>query len=200
MDIVLLSGGLDSTTLLYYLKALGKSPTAVLVDYGQPHRKELSYARKHAAFLSVPILNLKFSHKSVPDMVDQPIVPFRNALFVLHVLASLNYRYVTLYLGVNKSDYAGFPDCRPEFWQSFIKALKIGYPDVDFSVETPFIYLDKVGILALFKSLVPGEMQKFIWWCYAGKEKPCGKCASCKEMQRAETLLNEFEAFIEKEG
>ncbi len=199
--VSLLSGGLDSSTVLAYALREGYDVTALTIDYGQRHRKELDSSRKIATFYGVPHKILKLDLRQiggsaltddipVPERkLDQigeeeiPVtyVPARNIIF-LSVAASLaeTVQANTLFIGANALDYSGYPDCRPEFFDAFSKAIVSGTKmgiEKGFHIEVPLQFKSKSEIALLADSLgVPIELTTS---CYHGREKACGKCDSC---------------------
>ena len=201
--IILLSGGLDSSTCLYWAKSRGYNCHALAVSYGQRHDKEVAIARRIAKkagaefshiTLSLPWLDTsslvnkkskipntplsKIGHEGIPSTY----VPGRNLLFV-SLAASLadSQGAQAIVVGANALDYSGYPDCRPEFYRALRLAAVRGTRFADggsLKILTPLINLDKAHIVRLAKRLkVPLELT---WSCYAGGKKPCGVCDSCK--------------------
>jgi 7-cyano-7-deazaguanine synthase len=199
--VVLLSGGLDSTTTLYYAKARGYDCRCLIFDYGQKHQKEIGRAKavarragcrhvfvainlpwKASALLDrkIPIpRNRALTQKNIPVTY----VPGRNIIF-LSFAASLAEAIGarTIFIGANAVDYSGYPDCRPKFihaYQAMLKqGLKASVEGKPIKVVTPLIRLSKARIVKLARRLkVPLELT---WSCYNGGLKPCGVCDSCR--------------------
>ena len=203
--VVLLSGGLDSTTCVGIAKSKGYEIYAVSFDYNQRHKKELGNAKKIAAYYGVKNhLIIKTNMDAiggsaltdgkidVPQGIvereenDVPItyVPARNLIFLSY---ALGYAEVTesdyVYIGVNSVDYSGYPDCRPEFIEKFqsladcaTKATAASGKKI--KVETPLLYMSKKEIILTAQKLnVPLE---YTTSCYKGGEKACGVCDSCR--------------------
>ncbi|MBI4051699.1 MAG: 7-cyano-7-deazaguanine synthase QueC [Elusimicrobia bacterium] len=202
--VVLLSGGLDSATALYWAMSKGFSCRALSVRYGQRHFRELESARQVAEKAGVPFeevsLDLAWfkdstlvdSHKSLPDNplekigkdgIPSTYVPGRNTLFLsLAVSLADSTGGDSIVIGANILDYSGYPDCRPEFYRAYEEAAKFGTKSgvegVRIAILTPLIKMTKAQIVRLATELrVPLELT---WSCYAGGERPCGKCDSCK--------------------
>jgi 7-cyano-7-deazaguanine synthase len=198
--IVLLSGGLDSTTALYWAKARGYAPVALAVLYGQRHAKELKAARAVAKRAKVPLheVTLKLpwlagsslTNKSLrlPDLplakigaggVPSTYVPGRNTVF-LSLAASLADAAGAdaVVIGANALDYSGYPDCRPAFTAAFERAARAGTRRTKLKVLAPLLRLDKAGIVRLAREV--GAPLELTWSCYAGTPRPCGRCDSCK--------------------
>ena len=196
--MVLLSGGQDSTTSLFWAKKKFGTVETVSFDYGQRHRVELKSAAKIARLARVKnsvivirefesiknsaLLDAKAAvskkHK-LNKKLPATFVPGRNILF-LTAAAALAYtkKTVNLVIGVSQVDYSGYPDCRGEFIKSMEKSLSLGmeYP---VKIHTPLISLDKKGTVLLAKKLGRVEMMKNTHTCYEGKNPPCGKCPAC---------------------
>jgi len=205
--IVLLSGGLDSTTMLFYAKAEGYKVSGLVFDYGQRHRKEIDQAKKILKYarcsyrlvkISLPwkgsaLLDKKVhmpKNRNLHAMAREiPLtyVPARNIIF-LSFAASFAEAIgaKAIFIGANTLDYSGYPDCRPEFFQSFMKTLKkgskAGVEGRRIKIETPLISLTKAQIIRLgLKLKVPYYLT---WSCYEGKKKPCNRCDSCLLRQK----------------
>jgi len=196
--MVLLSGGQDSTTSLFWAKKKFGTVETVSFDYGQRHRVELKSAAKIARLARVKnsvivirefesiknsaLLDAKAAvskkHK-LNKKLPATFVPGRNILF-LTAAAALAYtkKTVNLVIGVSQVDYSGYPDCRGEFIKSMEKSLSLGmeYP---VKIHTPLINLDKKGTVLLAKKLGALDMMKHTHTCYEGKNPPCGKCPAC---------------------
>ncbi len=201
--VVLFSGGLDSTTCLYWALAQGYTCETLTVTYGQKHAREIESARAIAAKAGVKThfieLNLPWLASSslvdpkqeIPTHDLQEIeqlhipstyVPGRNLLF-LSLAGSLldSIGADSIIAGPNAVDFSGYPDCTPAFYEAAAQALTRGtQKGVGEGIEVlaPLMHLSKADIVRLAHSLhVPFELT---WSCYAGGDKPCGKCDSCK--------------------
>ena len=200
--VVLLSGGLDSTTTLAQAIADGCEPTAISFRYGQKHTKELVSAEnvcKHYGVAHVVIdLNLSsfrsaLTRKDIDVPMDRegkldediPItyVPARNIVF-LSIAAGLaeSIDADRVYIGANAVDYSGYPDDRPDFFKAYeemlAKGTKAGVEGHPVKIMTPLLHLSKADIVRLGKELkAPLELT---WSCYYGGEKACGHCDSCR--------------------
>lgn len=200
--IVLLSGGLDSTTCLATAKHAGYDCYALSFDYGQRHNSELAAAKICAAQAGVKahkILNLsldQFGHSALTDLsIDVPdyaegeaipvtYVPARNTVFLSYALA---YAEVTeadaIYIGCSAIDYSGYPDCRPEYIEAFQTmanlATKRGIEGNPIKIITPLINLNKAQTIELGLSLGVDYSQTVS--CYQANEigEACGTCDSC---------------------
>lgn len=200
--IVLLSGGLDSTTTLAVAKSEGYSCYALSFRYGQRHYVELEAAKKIAKYFDViehKIFDIDFSifkgsaltdvSIDVPDFAADGIpvtyVPARNTVFLSIALAWAEVLKVQdLFIGVNAVDYSGYPDCRPEYIQAFQNmanfATKAGVEGQILDIHTPLIYLKKAEIIKLGVQL--GVDFSLTISCYSANEQgaACGVCDSCR--------------------
>ncbi|NQT29625.1 MAG: 7-cyano-7-deazaguanine synthase QueC [Candidatus Saganbacteria bacterium] len=193
--VVLLSGGLDSTTTLYLAKKQGYSCQALIFDYGQRHKRELKSAVAVAKRAKVAYQIIKISlpwkgsslldkKSKIPERkilkgIPSTYVPARNLIFLSFALSYAEaIGAKTIFIGANAIDFSGYPDCRPSFYKAFQKVIKTGTKAKKIKVKTPLIYLTKAQIVALGKKLkAPLEMT---WSCYKGGKRPCGVCDSCK--------------------
>jgi 7-cyano-7-deazaguanine synthase len=203
--VVLLSGGLDSTTCLAMAKAAGFEPVCLAIDYGQRHAVELERARKVALamgardFRVVPIdLRSVGGSALTADIAvpkDRPetemshgipvtYVPARNLLFLSLALglAEVVGAY-DIYIGVNAVDYSGYPDCRPQFIEAFAAlatlATKAGVEGQRFQVHAPLSGMTKAQIIQEGTRL--GVNYGMTHSCYDpdAKGRACGRCDSC---------------------
>jgi len=200
--VSLLSGGLDSSTLLAYVISLGYEVVALSFDYGQRHNRELKSAEKVAAYYKVQHRIMKIDLRgiggsaltddiSVPNLPlneigkDIPVtyVPARNTILLSIGLALAEVTGASkIFIGANALDYSGYPDCRPEYFESinrtFSIATKRTVEGESIQVEAPLLRYSKAEIVKLAVKLqVPLELT---WSCYQGGEKACGVCDSCK--------------------
>jgi 7-cyano-7-deazaguanine synthase len=204
--VVLLSGGLDSTTMMAIVKHEGYDIYALSFDYGQRHRIELEAAKtvaKHFGAKRHLILNLDLDNiggsaltNDIPipkgRKIDEissgrvPItyVPARNTIFLAYALAwaeALDAR--DIFIGANAIDFSGYPDCRPEFIESFQKtanlATKAGVEGKGIKIHAPLIDMTKGEIIK--KGISLGVDYAMTHSCYSpGKNGlPCGQCDSC---------------------
>ncbi|MBF0122477.1 MAG: 7-cyano-7-deazaguanine synthase QueC [Candidatus Omnitrophica bacterium] len=196
--VVLLSGGLDSATTLYYAQSKGYAVCALIFDYGQRHRRELKSAMVLARKADVPfkLVQISLPWKGsalldktirVPRQLGKKIpstyVPARNIIFVSFAASyaeAIGAR--AIFIGANAIDYSGYPDCRPEFFAAFQKALdkglRAGVEKKGISILTPLVKMTKAQIISLGTKLgVPYHMT---WSCYEGNKTPCGVCDSCR--------------------
>ena len=202
--IVLLSGGLDSATVLAAACREGYDCHAISFDYGQRHRVELSAARKVAEVLGtrahriLPMDLSAFGGSALTDMaIDVPetgvdpdvipvtYVPARNTVFLALALAWAEVLGARdIFIGVNAVDYSGYPDCRPEFIAAFENlanlATKTGVEGQTFTVHTPLIDLSKADIIRMGVDL--GVDYSLTVSCYQpdAEGAACGVCDSCR--------------------
>ncbi|MFC1546552.1 7-cyano-7-deazaguanine synthase QueC [bacterium] len=198
--IVLFSGGLDSTTTLYWALDKGYDCTALIFNYKQRHKKEISCAKKIAVKCKVPyiVINVLLPekgsslidksqkipvHKKIGRNIPATYVPSRNIIF-LSIAGSYAevYKADTIFIGANSIDYSGYPDCRPVFLKSMEKTLnqgtRQGVSASPFKIAAPLLKLSKKQIVLLGRKLkVPFNLT---WSCYKGMSKPCNVCDSCR--------------------
>lgn len=200
--IVLLSGGLDSVTVLALAREQGYACYALSFDYGQRHNAELNAARRIAAAYRVvehKIIELGLGsiggsaltdrHIAVPEAPQDGIpvtyVPARNTVFLAFALGWAEViGSVDIFIGVNAVDYSGYPDCRPEFIQAFQNlanlATKAGVEGGRFTIHTPLIALSKAEIIR--EGIRLGVDYQQTVSCYAADERgrACGVCDACR--------------------
>jgi 7-cyano-7-deazaguanine synthase len=203
--VVLLSGGLDSTTCLAMAKAEGFEPVCLGVAYGQRHAVELDRARRVAQALGVkdfrvvPIDLRQVGGSALTADIEVPkdrpedelshgipitYVPARNALFLSLALGLAEVVGASdIYIGVNAVDYSGYPDCRPEFIQAFEQlanlATKAGVEGTRFRVHAPLSGMSKADIIRAGVRL--GVDYSLTHSCYDPdpEGRACGRCDSC---------------------
>lgn len=206
--VAVVSGGLDSVTLVYHLRAHGVRVRMLSVDYGQRHAtRELDCAGQVAASLglehqvaelrSVGALltgsALTGPGVAVPDghyadeSMRSTVVPNRNAL-LLDIAAALAVTAGcdAVAFGAHSGDHPVYPDCRPEFVEAFTAATRLGnagFIPAGFRVLAPFLRMSKAGIVRLAADYgVPFERT---WSCYRGGMRHCGRCGTCTERREA---------------
>ena len=205
--VVLLSGGLDSSTVAYlivkksspYLKNRVYSLT---FDYGQSHKKELESAKKIAGSINAAEHKIvKFDltlwggssltdsrmkipqNKLISKSIPNTYVPARNTIFLTFALAYAEaIKADEIYIGVNSIDYSGYVDCRPAFIKKFQELIKVatvaGVKGKTIKVKAPLINMTKAQIVKMGERLeVPWGST---WSCYMGKKLACGVCDSCQ--------------------
>jgi len=200
--IILLSGGLDSVTVLAIARQKGYECYAISFDYGQKHKSELEFAKRISKQYSVvehKVVTLGMGSIggsaltdhgiSVPDHPEAGIpvtyVPARNTVFLSMALGWAEVLGASdLFIGVNAVDYSGYPDCRPEFIEAFQRlanlATKAGVEGVHFTVHTPLINLSKAEIIQ--KGLELGVDYTQTVSCYSANESgaACSVCDACR--------------------
>ena len=201
--IVLLSGGLDSSTVLAVAQSQGFNCKALSFSYGQRHTAELNAATEIAARSCVDehkIFDINLSTFKGSALTDQNIdvpsaklqsekipvtyVPARNTVFLSIALAWAEVLEISdIFIGVNAIDYSGYPDCREEYIKSFEKmanlATKAGVEGNTLTIHTPLISLSKADIIKLGTNL--GVDYALTVSCYSADEqgKACGHCDAC---------------------
>ncbi len=205
--VTILSGGVDSSTLLYKLANDGHEVYALTFIYGQKHSKEVEAARKIALARGVAhkvvdisglsdvlaasaLINAVIPIPEVPetaehyDTLKTTIVPNRNAIFLsIAVAYGVSMGANGIFYGAHFSDRGVYPDCRKEFVEAFTSAERLATANSDLSIVAPFVDMTKRDVVALGVRLkVPYELT---WSCYKGSQKHCGACSSCRERKRA---------------
>ncbi len=203
--VILLSGGLDSSTVLYQAKADGCQCYAISFDYQQRHRKELNSAlmvANTAGVIEHQVVNFDLrpwggsaltddkinlpQGRSLAEMADNiPItyVPARNTIFLSFALGYAEaIAAKRVYIGVNALDYSGYPDCRPDYIQAVQEVFRLGTKQgrsgEPIKIIAPLIDLKKTEIIQLGNQL--GVPWHLTWSCYAGNDIACGVCDSCQ--------------------
>lgn len=192
------SGGMDSTTLMYDLKAQGNQVVALSFDYGQRHRRELESAAQICLLTSTEhhIMGLPplpgsalTGNGDVPhghyaeESMKQTVVPNRNMVMLAHAAAfAIANGIGSVAYAAHAGDHTIYPDCRPEF----VEAMNVAFGLCDWNpvrLLAPYLLLTKGQIAARGKSLgVPFDLT---WTCYEGGDEPCGRCGSCVERLEA---------------
>ena len=215
--VILLSGGLDSTTCLAIAKHQGFDLNALTLNYGQRHDFELKSAQKivdHFKIKNHSVVNINLAQfggsaltdeidvpkdRSESEMTDIPItyVPARNTVFLSLALAwAETINAFNIFIGVNVLDYSGYPDCRPEYIAAFEKtanlATKAGVSGERFKIHTPLINMKKSEII--LNGLKLGVDYSLTSSCYDPLKNgaPCGHCDACilrlKGFQEADAI------------
>jgi 7-cyano-7-deazaguanine synthase len=207
--VAVVSGGMDSTVLVYDLLKQGHEVSMLSVDYGQKHRKELDHARRTAAKndLRHEIADLTgitqlisrstlTSDAPVPDghyaedNMRQTVVPNRNSIMLNVAIGwAITLEADGVATAVHSGDHYIYPDCRPEF----VKALDLlagvaceGFIADEFAVFAPYVNIPKDEIARIGNTLdVPWDDT---WSCYKGGDIHCGSCGTCFERREAFTL------------
>jgi 7-cyano-7-deazaguanine synthase len=200
--LILLSGGLDSITVLALAQQQGFSCYALSFNYGQRHTAELNAARQIAARYGViehKVIHLGLdaiggsaltdTHIAVPHTLQTGIpityVPARNTIFLSFALGWAEVLHLQdIFIGVNAVDYSGYPDCRPEFIAAFQNlanlATKAGVEGEVIKIHTPLISLSKAEIIK--QGLTLGVDYQQTVSCYSADEQglACGECDACR--------------------
>jgi 7-cyano-7-deazaguanine synthase len=196
---VVLSGGLDSTVCMALAERDYDDTLAITFDYGQRHKVEVGHAAAVAAHyradhLVVPIDLRGWGGSALTDVtievpadggegIPATYVPARNLIFLSIAVGIAEARNLdAVHIGVNALDYSGYPDCRPEFVESFRAtaglALKRGVEGRPVEVHAPLVDLGKADIVRLGTQL--GAPLHLTYSCYRGGDAACGECDSCR--------------------
>lgn len=205
--IVLLSGGLDSSTSAAQALEDGYELIALSVAYGQRHNRELKSAELIADHYGIKehlVVNVnlaKWGGSSLTDRnisipkngVDSQIIPStyvpgRNTVFIALALSLAEAKGAeAIYLGINAVDYSGYPDCRPEYLEAFQRlaqlSSKAGLEGNAPKLVAPLVMDSKIDIV--HRALRLGVPIDKTWSCYEGGEEPCGRCDSCRIRDKA---------------
>lgn len=205
--VVLLSGGLDSSTTAAIAQLEdGFEVTALSFRYGQRHTIELEQAQKIAQHFGLKhfVVDVNIAQWGGSALTDESIdvpthgtedgtipptyVPGRNTVFIsigLSLAEAIEAERV--YLGINAVDYSGYPDCRPEYLSAFQAladlATKAGLEGKGAKLHAPLVFMTKVDIVK--KALELGVPIDQTWSCYQGGSEPCGVCDSCRIRDKA---------------
>jgi 7-cyano-7-deazaguanine synthase len=205
--VVIVSGGLDSTVLAYWFATRDSELRLLSFDYGQRHRIELEHAAEIAGLLHCPheIVDLSAIGRlltgsaltdadvAVPDghytdeSMRATVVPNRNAIMLdIAVAVAIAHGADAVAFGAHAGDHAIYPDCRPEFVDSFARSARIANEGLladGFTVLAPFLGYTKTQIVRIGEALaVPFERT---WSCYRGEAVHCGTCGTCTERREA---------------
>jgi len=213
--VVLLSGGIDSATTLYYARKRGYVCLPLIFDYGQRHKREIKSARDIAGSLNLKptVMRIKFPWKGsslldkkmrLPGKRNKGIpntyVPGRNTVFLSYALSyAESIRAKAIFIGAHSEDYSGYPDCRAVYFDAFriLKNLGTEY-GARIKVYTPLIKMKKKNIISLGRRLkVPFQ---YTWSCYSGGKRPCGKCDSCYYRAKGFREAKLVDPLVEEEG
>ena len=198
--LVVLSGGHDSTTCLYWaIDRFGRANVdTVTFDYGQRHRIELECAARVAEFAGVPNRTLPidtFKALGGDALTDDAIevaqeidavsglpntfVPGRNLVFLTFAAAyAWRKAIANLVTGVAQTDYSGYPDCRENTIAALQDALRLGM-EFDVTIHTPLMHLSKKATVELARDLGGLPAMALTHTCYKGERPPCGECPAC---------------------
>ena len=199
--LILFSCGLDSTTVLHHAISQGYKCTALTIDYNQRHKYEIQASKNYLKKLQLNGFIFKIdltqiggsaltdSKISVPisnhDGIPVTYVPARNTIFLSIAAAYAEKMHINdIFIGVNQVDYSGYPDCRPEFIQSFSNMINLGTKTgVDgrkLNIHTPLINMSKSEIIKYGDSLGVDYSQTVSCYQLDNEGRACGKCDSCK--------------------
>ncbi|MEM0155991.1 MAG: 7-cyano-7-deazaguanine synthase QueC [Thermoplasmataceae archaeon] len=196
----MLSGGLDSSTVLAIAKRKGYDVTALSFNYGQRHSIEIQASKRIADHFNVRhvVFEMDFSKIGGSSLTaDIPVekrkveeigrdiptsyVPARNSIFLAIAAAFAETAGADrIFIGANAVDYSGYPDCRPEFFAAFENAINLGTKVGNtgrIRIDVPLQFLSKSEIISIGHSL--GVPYDLTYSCYNGGELPCGECDSC---------------------
>jgi len=201
--VCIISGGMDSITMLHDLHKQDFDIYALSFNYGQKHCKELLYASENCKMLNIlhKVINMReignelLSGSSLTSNIEMPegnydeenmkltVVPNRNMIMLsLAIGYAISIEAGSVYYGAHSGDHAIYPDCRPAFLKALQKtALLCDWSKV--KVKAPYLNLNKISILK--RGLKIGVDYSKTWTCYNGREKACGKCGACQERLEA---------------
>ena len=198
--VILVSGGMDSATAVYEAMERGYDPYFLHTSYGQrtEHKERqcaealaeevdaadvLHVETEHLARIGASSLTDEAIEVSDADLDSEEIpssyVPFRNAnLLSMAVSYAEANDCSAVFIGAHSEDFAGYPDCRPEFFEAFQQVVDVGTkPETEISIEAPFVEWSKTEIAERGLELdVPYELT---WSCYRAEAPACGTCDSC---------------------
>ncbi|MDO4190105.1 MAG: 7-cyano-7-deazaguanine synthase QueC [Bacteroidales bacterium] len=208
--LVVLSGGQDSTTCLFWAKQHFDKLYAITFDYGQRHRNEIDIARKMAALAGAEFRLIKneiigtLGHNALVDTSDNvdtlhienklpnTFVPGRNLFFIsMAAVWARELGVKNIITGVSQTDFSGYPDCRDSFIKSLNVTLNLAM-DEQFEIITPLMWLDKAETWAMADQLGVFDLVRHeSLTCYNGiKGDGCGECIACKLRRKGlETYL-----------
>lgn len=200
-NVLLYSGGLDSTVLLYELASRGVK--ALLINYDQRHKKELEHARAICIYADVSYAVCDLSNvgyliakgsqsgqEEVPlghyadESMKTTVVPNRNMIMLsIAVGHAISIDAHNVYFAAHAGDHAIYPDCREAFVYALNRAIQIGNEWSSIQLWAPYVNLTKAEIVKLGAGLnVPFERT---WSCYKGLDLHCGQCGTCVERREA---------------
>jgi 7-cyano-7-deazaguanine synthase len=203
--IVLLSGGMDSSTALAMTRKEGTEAIGLTFDYGQRHRKEVAAAKRIASHFGVKdhrivridlraiggsaltdrrvAVPVRRSLREIGEGIPPTYVPARNTILLSYALGfAESTRANSIVIAANTLDSSGYPDCRPEYYRAFQEVARLGTKrgvegDV-IEIRTPLIRMSKADIVRAGERL--GVPWALTWSCYHGRARACGVCDSCQ--------------------
>lgn len=214
--VVVLSGGLDSTTLLYHLIDEGHEVKALSINYQQKHSKELSFAKSICEELKIEhrlvelqglsaVLNnnaLTNSEIDIPTgeykdgTIQVTTVPNRNMIFLAVAIGwAADLKYNGVAFGAHAGEHTNYPDCKRPFAEA-MNAVALVCDWNPIQVHAPFIDWNKGQIVK--RGLELGVPFEKTWSCYNGKEAPCGECSTCVDRSTAFQLANICDPIFQK--
>jgi len=200
--VILLSGGLDSATTLAIARDEDFECYALTFRYGQRHKREIEAAKKIAdsgATAEHRIIDIDLAQFGSSALTDSTIevpkdrgdldshaqipttyVPARNTIFLSYALAWAEVLGAfDIFIGVNATDYSGYPDCRSVYFDAYRRLIDLGTrPETHIRLLTPFLHLGKADIVR--RGLELGAPLHLSWSCYEREDQACGLCESCR--------------------
>lgn len=200
-SVIIASGGLDSTALLYYMiRCKNMTPLVVSFDYGQKHKKELEYLSWHLGHLLIAperLIHVKINHRFLSsslvstemDVFDSSnqnpstYVPNRNMIMLSVAIGIAEDNGIgEVYYGAQRQDTYHYWDTNNSFLEKINSLLSVN-DRTEITVKAPFIEMSKTEVVATAIKL--GVDVSKTWSCYSGKDEPCGKCHTCIEREIA---------------
>ncbi len=198
--VILVSGGMDSATAVYEARERGYQPLFLHTSYGQrTEDKEYESARRLAEVAdAADFLHVETEHLArigASSLTDEGIdvadadlendeiptsyVPFRNANLLSMATSYAEARGASaIFIGAHSEDFAGYPDCRPAFFEAFQNVVDVGTkPETEITLEAPFVEWSKTDIAE--RGIELGVPYEHTWSCYRAEEPACGTCDSC---------------------
>lgn len=215
-NVAVVSGGMDSITMLYHLHDIDPDVKVLSFNYGQKHKKELDFVQFHVdnlGSLDWKVIDLSsisqlltksalVGDRDVPEghyeaeSMKQTVVPNRNMIMAsIAAAACINEGGWLLGLGVHAGDHHIYPDCRESFIQSLEATLKIaneGFIHQQFQIFAPWVHVPKQEIARIGRERYNIDYTE-TWSCYKGGELHCGKCGTCVERKEAFFLAKLFD-------
>ncbi|MCU7834163.1 MAG: 7-cyano-7-deazaguanine synthase QueC [gamma proteobacterium symbiont of Taylorina sp.] len=215
--LVVLSGGQDSTTCLYWaINEFGhENVSSLSFDYGQRHKIELESAKKVAEIAAVvheilPINtfsalggnaltdDIKIEMEENRGHLPNTFVPGRNLIFLTFAAAyAYTHAIENLVIGVAQTDYSGYPDCREGTLNSLEQTLRLGM-ESSVTIHSPLMNLNKADIVELAVKLGAMDAMAYTHTCYNGQQPPCQKCQACLLRAKGFSEANIADPLIER--